>query len=229
MNRRLRQIYKMIPKNGKGIIDVGTDHGQIPIQLAMDQYEGMIFASDIVPGPLATARKAAIQQHVENRIHFLLCDGLECCPRDRIDCIVIAGMGGDTICGILDRAEWLFSASYRLILQPMTHAEVVRYWLVHNEYRIAREAVICEDSHVYQIIDSVPGKNERLQDFEYLVGGIHTEREGDSFDILIAQQFNILQKKINGMNTKTVPDSSYPFYLLIQKQFKELIQDGKSI
>ena len=59
MNKRLDQLYQMIPKDGIGIIDIGTDHGSIPIQLAASGYAGTIYASDIVPSPLNAAREAA--------------------------------------------------------------------------------------------------------------------------------------------------------------------------
>ena len=39
------------------MIDVGTDHGMIPIRLAQSDYTGNIFASDIVSGPLNVAMK----------------------------------------------------------------------------------------------------------------------------------------------------------------------------
>ena len=125
MNKRLDLLYEMIPSDGLGVIDVGTDHGQIPIRLANSGYSGNIFATDIAEGPLNAARSAAHAAGVENKIRFLLCDGLDLCPPEDVSDILIAGMGGDTICGILDRAEWIFSGQYRLILQPMTRPEVL--------------------------------------------------------------------------------------------------------
>ena len=59
MNKRLDLLYEMIPSDGLGVIDVGTDHGQIPIRLAKSGYSGNILASDVAEGPLNTARTAA--------------------------------------------------------------------------------------------------------------------------------------------------------------------------
>lgn len=61
-----------------------------------------------------------------------------------MDTIVIAGMGGDMICRILDEAEWCMSGKYKLILQPMTKQDILRYWLVNNGFEICRE-LIAED------------------------------------------------------------------------------------
>ena len=67
MNKRLDLLYEMIPSDGLGVIDVGTDHGQIPIRLANSGYTGYIFASDVAEGPLNTARSAA---HAATRFIF---------------------------------------------------------------------------------------------------------------------------------------------------------------
>ena len=103
MNKRLEAIYALIGE-GRGLVDVGTDHGYIPTALAQSGYAGNIIASDIKPGPLQAARRSAENAGVADKIDFLLCDGLDGCDPSAIDTIVIAGMGGDTICGILDRA-----------------------------------------------------------------------------------------------------------------------------
>ena len=221
MDRRLNQIFQMIPKAGKGIIDVGTDHGCIPIQLALHEYPGTLIASDIATGPLNTAREAAKRAGVASRIEFIQCDGLSLCEPDQIDCIVIAGMGGDTICSILDQAEWLFSEEYYLVLQPMTRAEVLRYWLVHNDYKIVREAVICDSPHVYQIFCAAPGKSSSYTDVEYLIGDMSMKREGDSIDELIVQQRIMLGKKLRGLVNTEIETPTALFYKNIKNQLEQ--------
>ncbi|MBQ9662877.1 MAG: SAM-dependent methyltransferase [Oscillospiraceae bacterium] len=226
MNRRLSQLFDLLPKAGKGIIDIGTDHGMIPIRLAQSGYPGRILASDIVQGPLNTAIEAAAACGLEGHIDFLLCDGLERCPPNAVDTILIAGMGGDTICGILDRAEWLFSAPYRLVLQPMTRAEVVRYWLIHNEYRIEKEAVISEDQHVYQMFAAIPGKNESMEDAEYLVGSMKIPHFGDSPILLIERQIELTEKKLSGLSMASDERSpTYLFYTGIRNQLNRMKQE----
>ena len=220
MDRRLEQIYDLIPESGRGVIDVGTDHGLIPIRLARSHYRGNIFASDIVSGPLKTAQDAARANLLDKRIHFLLCDGLESCPAEAVDTIVIAGMGGDTICGILDRADWIFAGDYYLILQPMTRPEVLRYWLVHNEFLIDKEAVIADDSnHTYQIFSALHGKSPRYQDVEYLVGKATLPRLGDGIRPVIVQQLEMIQKKLSGFQKAGKTNCpEYNFYSGIERE-----------
>ena len=169
MNRRLSAIAALV-HDGRGIIDVGTDHGYLPAFLAENGYSGLIFASDIKEGPLNAARRTAAASDQTGRIRFLLCDGLALCPPDEIDTIVIAGMGGDMIVKILDNAEWCLDRRYRLILQPMTKAEVLRYWLVNNGFGIETENLVEDAETIYQIITASFGGNTRLNDAELFIG-----------------------------------------------------------
>ena len=223
MNKRLELLYEMIPDNGRGVIDVGTDHGQIPIRLAVSGYKGHILASDVAEGPLKTARSAAHIAGVEKRIQFLLCDGLEMCPEEEVSDILIAGMGGDTICGILDRAEWLSSGRYRLILQPMTKPEVVRYWLIHNEFSLELEAVAREEQHVYQMFCASPGKDRAYTDAEYLTGNRACVSLGDDRRLLLQHERARLRKKTAGMQKAGQEDSpAFRFYKNILLELEDL-------
>ena len=223
MNKRLSLIYDMLPKNGRGIIDVGTDHGQLPIRLALSAYSGNLYASDIAEGPLNAARNAAQINDLENRIHFLLCDGLDLCPPEQIDCILIAGMGGDTICGILDRAEWIFEGFYDLVLQPMTRPEVVRYWLIHNGFQIDNEAAIMDDGHLYQMFHAKPGKSKSMLDAEYLIGSVSAPRMGASFSIIAEHQLRTIEKKLAGFQKAgNINCPEYSFFHRIEQELKEM-------
>lgn len=223
MNRRLDMLYRLLPTEGRGIIDVGTDHAQIPIRLAESAWPGNIFASDIAQAPLQMAREAARGHGVEHRIRFLCCDGLALCSPDAVDTVLIAGMGGDTICGILDRAEWLFSENIRLILQPMTHAEVLRYWLIHNEFHITREAVAAEDAHVYQMFCASLGKDRPYTDAEVLTGNRACASSGDDRKLLLQHERARLQKKTAGLQKAGQQDSpSFRFYENILLELEDL-------
>ena len=169
MRKRLETIAEMIP-DGRGVVDVGTDHGYLPVWLSQRGYTGLLYASDVNAAPLEAARKTAREAAQENRIRFLLCDGLDDCPPELIDTIVIAGMGGDLICRILDRAEWCLDSAYTLLLQPMTKAEVLRYWLVNNGFSLQEERLVREGGIIYQIIKAVFSDHMPLTDAELFAG-----------------------------------------------------------
>ena len=58
MNKRLQAIEALV-RPGRGLIDVGTDHGYLPVSLAQHGYPGALFASDLREGPLNAARRSA--------------------------------------------------------------------------------------------------------------------------------------------------------------------------
>ena len=207
MNKRLEALRRLIPE-GLGVIDVGTDHGYLPVQLVRDGYEGKIFASDIRPGPLSAARKTAEKAGADDRITFLLCDGLDACPPDRIDTIVIAGMGGDTICGILDRAEWCMSPEYELLLQPMTKSEVLRFWLVNNGFTIEKEELAKDGGKLYQLLCArFCGVNTPLTDAELYLGAYERMAGHPLFPAYLEQQKQVFQKRLLALSSSGAADA----------------------
>ena len=169
MSNRLELIASFV-KNGIGVADVGTDHGYIPVMLVKRGYKGNIIATDINEGRLNKAKQSLIEADCEEAVELILCNGLDGCESEKIDTIIVAGMGGDTITGILDRAEWCAREDIKLILQPVTKPEILRYWLVNNDFRITNEAQVEENGTVYQIICAVPGRDCRYKDSELFIG-----------------------------------------------------------
>lgn len=213
MNKRLEAIYDQIEK-GKGIIDVGTDHGYLPAALAEKGYKGRIIASDIHAGPLAAARRTAESSGVEDKIQFLLCDGLEDCDPGAVDTIVIAGMGGDTICGILDRAEWCMTPDYTLILQPMTKAEVVRYWLAYNGYEFLMEELVKDGGTIYQILKARIRENTRLSNGELFTGKFSLIRDNAFFPEYLQGLISRFEAGIKGLEEAK---NAEPYKLSLRK------------
>lgn len=198
MNKRLTAIAALVEK-GRGLVDVGTDHGYLPAYLAASGYEGALFASDINEGPLLSARRTAAEAGLSDRIVFLLCDGLRLCPPEKIDTIVIAGMGGDMIVKILDEAEWCMNSRYHLILQPMTKAEVLRYWLVYNEFAIESETITEDAGTMYQIVSARFGGCTKLSDAELFTGRRTLSMDSFLFDQQLLQIIARFEKAVTGM------------------------------
>ena len=220
MNKRLQAISALIPQ-GRGLIDVGTDHGYLPVELAKSGYAGHIYASDIRQGPLNAARRTAEEAGISDRIRFLLCDGLDQCPPELIDTIVIAGMGGDTICGIVDRAEWTMDGRYTLLLQPMTKAEILRYWLSNNEYEILREELVLDGGKLYQILLVRYGVSRKLSDAELFTGAYALIHDHLLFPELLESCIKRFERQLDGMEKgKTGAESGR--YALLQHILLEL-------
>ena len=195
----------MVP-DGRGLIDVGTDHGYLPVWLAKSGYTGHLYASDVNPAPLSSARITAREAALEDRIRFLLCDGLDDCPPQNIDTIVIAGMGGDLICSILDRAEFCLDAAYTLILQPMTKAEVLRYWLVNNGFHLTEERLVRDGGILYQVIRARFSENMALSDTELFSGAFENIRKDELCSEWLDALIRRFEKEEKGLLASAKPE-----------------------
>ena len=173
MSSRL-ELIASFASQGRGVADIGTDHAILPIILRRNGYSGYIVAGDINEGPLKKAERGLLEAEVDD-VELKLCNGLEGIDGSRVDIIVVAGMGGDTITGILDRGlydmpEWADRSDYKLILHPVTKPEILRYWLVNNGFRISGENYIEDNGILCQIICAEPGESEKYMDSELYVG-----------------------------------------------------------
>ena len=198
MNKRLRAIEEMV-RPGVGLIDVGTDHGYLPVSLAQHGYSGRLIAADIGEGPLSAARRSAKSAGLLDRIEFQLCDGLALCDPESVDTIVIAGMGGDSICGILDRAEWCMDRRYRLLLQPMTRAEVLRYWLSNNDFVIEQERLVSDGGEIYALLSARFGGKQKLSDAELFSGAFSQIRQEPLWPAFSSALRKRMEKQIRGL------------------------------
>lgn len=198
MNKRMHVIASHI-EAGAGFIDVGTDHGYLPAWMASHGYNGNIIAADINSAPLQRAVETAEKAEVVERIEFQLCDGLEKCSPKAVDTIVIAGMGGDMICRILDLAEWCMDRRYKLILQPMTKSEILRYWLVNNEFEIITEELVLENGTVYQVLVARFGGSTKLSDAELFLGKKQLCTDAELYERRRQELVKRFQTAVSGM------------------------------
>lgn len=168
LSKRLSAIASLIPSSG-GVIDVGTDHGFIPVWLLQNGHKGKVLATDINPEPLENAINTAIEYGLVNDISFHLCDGLKGVCDKEFHNIVIAGMGGETIIDILSCALWTSLPDRTLILQPMTKSDELRRWLSNNLYKVSAERLV-DDGRIYEIMRVTGGSDTAYSPAELYTG-----------------------------------------------------------
>ena len=240
MTNRLNTIIQMV-RPGVGVIDVGTDHGYVPVTLALNGYSGNIIASDIHTDPLSAAIQYAEANHVQDRIRFSVSDGLRECNPEEVDTVIIAGMGGDLICRIIDNAlDVVCRKGTRLILQPMTKCEILRYYLVNNGFSITQECLVVENGKIFQIfaaaytgvfvrlsVSELPCEHfiRNHSDAELFTGAFDNVKNSSAFLFLLNEVQMRLFKKIYGMECTGILKknfSDYIFYSGILESFREL-------
>lgn len=224
MSSRLEMIASFVTQ-GRGVADIGTDHAILPIILRRRGYKGYIVAGDINEGPLKKAERGLLEAEIDD-VELKLCNGLESIDGSRIDTIVVAGMGGDTITGILDRGlydmpEWADRSDYKLILHPVTKPEILRYWLVNNGFRISGENYIEDNGILCQIICAEPGESEKYMDSELYVGKLELIVNQPCFEAVVDKHIKRFKAAVKGLENAS--DASLAAWKkLIENMISEL-------
>ncbi|MBQ9783660.1 MAG: SAM-dependent methyltransferase [Clostridia bacterium] len=180
------------------VADVGTDHAYLPIALAAAGRICGGVVSDIHKGPIDRATAHIREWGMEDRLTPVLCDGLAEIEPYAPDDILILGMGGELIADILRRAPWTKRPGVRLILQPMTHPELLRRFLLSESYTILDEALVKEEK-IYQILCvEYSGAVSVYNDTELLFGRENIRRGGALLDELLTHWTQILTVRREG-------------------------------
>lgn len=197
---RLALLAGWVPQ-GACLADVGTDHAYLPVWLTVQGRLTAAIASDLRKGPLARARETGRIYGARN-IDFRLCDGLAGIRPGECDVISIAGMGGENIASILEAAPWTADGRHTLLLQPQTHAESLRRFLMEHGYQITREALVYDRGTIYPAMTVTAGRMDLT--VGQLWGGAKLLRDplGDRY---LIEKIIRLQGAVAGLNRSAAP------------------------
>ena len=156
MNKRLNALAEMVDK-GSRVADIGTDHAYLPIELMNENKVSYAIASDIAAGPLQNAKDDIVAAGFEDKIETRLGAGLTTITKtDKIDTVVIAGMGGALMERILTQGETVAHMARRLVLQPQSELLAFRCFLLEHGYQIVAEDMVYEENKFYTIMAAKP-------------------------------------------------------------------------
>ncbi len=179
LDRRLGAAAAFVP-NGARLADIGSDHAYLPISLCLDGKIDCALASDINEGPVMAAVTNIKKNGLLGKIEAIRADGLSGAREFAPDCITVLGMGGELIVSILDAAPWIKDEKITLILQPMTHPEILSRYLLSNGFEITDEVIVQDgtrDDRIYRVIAArYCGRAREIVEVEALVGKINIER-----------------------------------------------------
>ncbi len=152
ISKRLELVASFVPK-GSILLDVGSDHAYLPIELVeRGQIESAI-AGEVVEGPYQSAVKNVEAHGLKEKIQVRLANGLAAFEEaDKVSVITIAGMGGRLIARILEEGLDKLANVERLILQPNNREDDLRIWLQDNGFQIVAESILEEAGKFYEIL-----------------------------------------------------------------------------
>ncbi len=157
LSRRLERVAAHVPQ-GARLADIGSDHGFLPVALILRGVIEAGVAGEVAQTPYASAQRTVRRNGLEDRVTVRLADGLAAVePQDRISVVSICGMGGDTMCQILEAGKQRLGGVARLVLQPNGAERELRQWLAGNGYQIVGEELLRENRFDYEIIVAEPG------------------------------------------------------------------------
>ncbi|MDO4942527.1 MAG: class I SAM-dependent methyltransferase [Lachnospiraceae bacterium] len=167
LSKRLQMIAQMVSE-GNRLVDIGTDHGYIPIYLLQKGKIPTAIAMDIGEGPLKRAEDHIKAYCFESKAVCRLSNGFEKYRSGEADTAVIAGMGGDLMTKILN--DGIEKLPDELILQPQSEWFKVRGFLMEHCYEIIQEEMLIEDGKYYVAIKAKKGVRYKLTELELIYG-----------------------------------------------------------
>ncbi len=198
LDNRLQLCADFVRKDSV-LADVGTDHAYLPVWLCENHRISKAIALDIHALPLENGRTTILNHHLEHCIETRLSDGLSAVAENEADDIVIAGMGGELIADILDRAKWVRHSRCHLILQPMTKAEILREYLYRNGFAIQEEQCTSAEKKLYTVMSVYyTGNIQNISPLKKYCGEINPKHSETNYQYIV-KTATALSKKGSGI------------------------------
>lgn len=226
ITKRLKEITNLIDY-GKSVIDIGTDHGLVPLYLAKNNISDDILATDISEKSL---QKLESRLNSKEIIKTKVCDGFDGILIKENQVAVIAGMGAVTIIDIIKKNIDKVRKLDYVICEGNIGNEKLRYFLNENDFYIDRDFFIKDGRKHYDIIKFKNGKDRKLSLGEIYFGKfIYSD-----YNPLLKKRIEVIYKKNKKFeeNIKKYSDKKEGLDLIEEKlqairEFKEY-EDEKS-
>lgn len=204
LSKRLNWIIEKLDKVDV-IMDVGTDHGYIPIYLVKNNIASKVIASDINKDPLKKAEINAALDGVSNKIDLRLGAGLVPLKNKEANAVIIAGMGGNLVRDILENDFNKVKNLEYLILQPAQNPEVLRKYLYNSDYEIIDEDICLDEGKYYEIFKVKYKKGDyiTLEDIFYEISPAILNKKSPIFKSYIENKIDKNEKVIGFIKDNT--------------------------
>lgn len=148
-SKRIEAIASLIDSDST-ILDVGCDHGYLPIYLMLFNHAKKVYASDISESAVQGALKNFLKYNLD--IDVFCCDGLNDISV-YYDTLVICGMGYNTIKKILSDKQLCDT----IIIQSNSDHYLLRLFMNNLGFMIDSEITILDKGIYYVLIKYVRG------------------------------------------------------------------------
>ena len=154
---RLLALTKAIPV-GSRVADIGSDHGRLPRLLIRSGRAAWCIATESRAGPALRLRAGVAACPEADRIEVRQGDGLDPLrAEDRIDGLVLSGMGGPTMLSILDARRLQLLGVKWLVLQPQSGWAGLRAGLEQRGWSVSTERLVRDRGRFYTVMRALAG------------------------------------------------------------------------
>lgn len=197
LDKRLTAVASYINK-GDAVADIGSDHAYLPLYLLTNNLSERVLVSDLRDGPLESAKRNFTRYGLADKLVTMKYDGIRSDVPYDYDTIVVAGMGGITISGIIEKAkEHLLKCRNKLILQPMTEFEALRRKIFEIGFHITSETIVnADDGKLYTVICAEEGISDEYSYFEYIFGKIELCKNTENYCLSVDRYISSLQSAV---------------------------------
>jgi len=152
MHPRLLAVNEAIPV-GSRVADIGSDHGRLPRLLVRSGRAAWCIATEYGAGPAQRLRAGITACPEADRIEIRHGDGLDPLrPDDRIDVLVLSGMGGPKMLSILDPVRLGALGVERLVLQPQSGRAGLRAGLAQRGWNVSAQRLVLDRGRFYTVV-----------------------------------------------------------------------------
>lgn len=201
LNKRLNAIKDLIEPCDV-LMDVGSDHGFLPLYLLTHKIIKKAIIGDLNCGPLEQAKKNFSNYTNLNTV-FIVSNGISS-YLDNLDAVVIAGMGFETIQNIIIQDMNRYKNISQIIIQSNTKIEKLREFLNINKFSIIDEQIIKDRKYYYSVIKVNYDKNcITLSQKELLFGPILIKKNSEVFKDYLKFNKSVEEKILKAQNKES--------------------------
>ncbi|MBQ6811373.1 MAG: SAM-dependent methyltransferase [Firmicutes bacterium] len=200
----MNAVKEFVP-HGSVVADIGADRGELSLELISSGIAPKVVLADISAKSLERAKVLFGEREEKNNAEFRVGDGLKVLKPGEVDVAVFAGMGGPTICMILENSPAVVSSLKGMIIQAMGNSDKVRKTLLDMGFALKGESMVEEEGQFYFILYAVPGE-QTMDETELFAGPFLLKEKNAVLQRYLqiekekAQRIlNLLQEKGEGM------------------------------